>query len=143
MSDVTDGGFPRRDARRRIVALRDLMAVTLAGAVAGAVALVLLDGLFALAGLGAFGRVNGWLAVILPVMLLVEEFRAWRGVRARLIVALASTVVAVGVGMLAAGIAGDLPGLVSGGLGAVGFTAAYPPIWFYGVRVLGDEVTDT
>lgn len=142
MTDVTDRDFPRRDSRRRILSLRDLMAITLAGVVAGGAALVLLDGVFALLNLGDFGRVNGWLAVILPVMLLVEEFRAWRGSWVRLVVALASAIVAVGAGLLAAGLAGDLPDLAAGWLGALGFTTVYAPVWFYGVRVLGDEVAD-
>lgn len=137
MADTTDGGFPRRDARRRIVTLRDLLAVTLAGVVAAGVALAVLDGLFALIGLGGFGRVNGWLAVILPVMLLVEEFRAWRGVRARIGVAFGATLAGVAAGLLVAGLVGDLPGLLAGALGAAAFTAVYAPVWYYGIRAVG------
>jgi hypothetical protein len=137
MSGVTDGGFPRRDAQRRIVALPDLVGITLAGAVAGAVALVVLDGAFALLGLGDFGRVNGWLAVILPVMLLVEEFRAWRGTRARIAVALVAAVLAVGTGLVIAGLADGLPNLAAGMIGAITFTLVYALLWFYGIRAAG------
>lgn len=139
MSSEAGSGFPQRDAHRRIVSVRDLLAVTLAGAVAGTLALVVLDGAFALIGLGDFGRVNGWLSIILPVMLLVEEFRAWQGARGRTIVALASAAVGVGVGLLASGLSGDLPGMVAGALGAFAFTVAYVPLWFYGVRLFGGE----
>lgn len=141
-SDVTEGGFPRRDERRRILALRDLAAVTLAGAVAGLAALIVLDAVFWLLGLGEFGRVNGWLAAILPVMLLVEEFRAWHGARGRVLVALASTLLALAVGLLVAGLAGDLPSLATGGCGALGFTAAYAPLWFYGIRMADGTAVD-
>jgi hypothetical protein len=137
MSDVTSDGFPRRDARRRVVALRDLVAVTVAGAVAGAVVLVLLDALFALLGLGEFGEVSGWLAIVLPVMLLVEEFRAWRGVRARIAVAVFAAVIGVAGGLVVAGLAADLPGIVPGALGAVTFTLVYALLWFHGIRAAG------
>ena len=136
MTDRTDRTFPRRDANRRIVDIRDLLAMTLAGVVAGVVALLLFDGLFALLGMGTFGRVNGWLAVILPTMLLVEDFRAWRGVGVRVLVAVVGAVVAIAAGLLASGLANGLPGLVSGALGAAVFTVVYVVIWFYGVRAL-------
>lgn len=135
MTDVTSGGFPRRDERRRIISLRDLLAVTLAGVVTGAGALALIDGVFALIGLGDFGEINGWLAAILPIMQLVEEFRAWKGVRWRLGVAPAAAVVAVAAGLVVSGLFGDLPSLLSGAIGAVTFTVVYAPLWFSGVRL--------
>jgi hypothetical protein len=133
----SDGGFPRRDAHRRIVAVRDLVAMAMAAVVVGAVALTALDLAFAALGLGEFGGVNGWLAAIPTVMLLIEEFRAWRGVPGRLAVAAVGAVVAVGAGLLVAGVAGDLPRLVAGAIGAVTFTAVYAPLWFYGIRFAG------
>jgi hypothetical protein len=143
---MTATTFPRRDSRRRIVNARDLVAMTLAGAVAGAVALLALDGLFALIGLGDFGRVNGWLAVILPVMLLVEEFRAWRGARARIPVALGAAAVAAAAGLLVAGLVGGLPGdppgLVSGALGAATLTVVYSLLWYYGIRAAGGRTDE-
>ncbi|GGK21530.1 hypothetical protein GCM10010124_12520 [Pilimelia terevasa] len=124
--------FPRRDAHRRIVALTDLLGMQLAGVVAGAAALALFDGLFAVAGLGEFGRVNGWLAVILPVMLAVEEFRAWYG-WGRVWAAAGAVVAAGAAGLLAAGLVA-WPPLAGGVLGATVTTALFAPLWFYGVR---------
>jgi len=138
--------FPRRDAHRRIVSARDLAAIGLAGAVAGAVVLVLLDGLFALLGLGAFGRVNGWLAVVLPVMVFVEEFRAWRGVRGRAAVALVAAALGAAAGLLVAGLAGALPGdlprPVPGALGAATLALCYSLVWYYGIRAAGGQADD-
>jgi hypothetical protein len=143
MSDRSGNAFPRRDAEGRIVAGRDLLAMALAGVVAGVAALLLFDGLFALLGLGTFGDINGWLAVILPTMLLVEEFRAWRGERVRILVALVGAALGVAAGLLAAGatgLAADLPSLVSGSVGAVVFTVTYALIWFYGIRALSGRM---
>jgi hypothetical protein len=137
MSEAMETGFPRRDGQRRIVALPDLLGITLAGAVAAAAAVALLDGLFALVGLGDFGRINGWLAVILPIMLLVEEFRAWRGVRGRIAVALVAAALAVATGLVVAGLVGDLPDLVTGAIGAATFTVVYSLLWFFGIRAVG------
>jgi hypothetical protein len=143
---MTATTFPQRDSRRRIVNARDLVATTLAGAVAGAVALLALDGLFALIGIGEFGRVNGWLAVVLPVMLLVEEFRAWRGARARIPIALAAAVVGAAAGLLVAGLVGGLPGdppgLVSGALGAATLAVVYSLLWYYGIRAAGGRTDE-
>lgn len=135
MTDVTSGGFPRRDERRRILALRDLLAVTLAGVVTGAAALTLIDLIFSLIGLGEFGEINGWLAVVLPIMQLVEEFRAWKGVRWRIAVALLAAAVATVAGLAVSGLVGDLPPVFSGAIGAATFTIVYAPLWFSGVRV--------
>ncbi|GGJ95196.1 hypothetical protein GCM10010123_26230 [Pilimelia anulata] len=124
--------FPRRDDRRRIVALPDLAGLFAAGVVAGVAALVLFDGLFAVAGLGEFGRLNGWLALILPVMVAVEEFRAWSG-WGRVLAATGAAVVGVGAGILATGLV-DWPPLPGGALGAAVAAAVYAPLWFHGVR---------
>ena len=140
MSEATSGGFPRRDEQRRIVVLRDLLAVTLAGVVAGAVALVALDLIFSLIGLGDFGEVNGWLAVVLPIMQLVEEFRAWKGTRWRIGVALLAAGLAVVAGLLVSGLAGGLPALFGGAIGAAAATAVYATLWFSGIRLAaGDQ----
>jgi hypothetical protein len=136
MSDRTRTAFPRRDAHGRFVDLRELLGMTLAGLVAGAVVLVVFDALFALAGLGTFGNINGWLAVILPTMFLVEDFRAWRGVRRRVLVAFAAAVVGLGLGLLVSGLASPLPNLFSGGLGAAALTITYVVVWFYGIRTM-------
>jgi hypothetical protein len=136
MNDRTDRGAPRRDAQGRLVRASDLLGLTLAGFAVGIVALVLFDGVFALLGFGDFGRANGWLAVILPGWLFVEDFRAWRYGPARVVAALVAAATGVALGLLAAGLAGGLPALASGGTGALVASVAYALIWFYGVRWL-------
>lgn len=136
MGDGTDGGPARRDAHGRVIRSVDLVGLTLAGLAVGIAALVLLDGTFALIGLGDFGRANGWLALILPAWLFVEEFRAWRGGPARIVAAGVAAALAIAAGLLAAGLAAGLPPLVTGGLGAVVAALTYAVIWFYGVRWL-------
>ena len=136
MSDEPQSTFPRRDDEGRITGLGDLVGITLAGLVVGVLALVLFDWAFAALGLGAFGRANGWLAVILPVWLFVEEFRAWTGGPARVASALVAVAVGVVAGLLAAGLTTALPSLWSGALAAAVFALAYAVIWFYGVRWL-------
>jgi hypothetical protein len=136
MTDGTDGGPARRDSSGRLIRPMDLVGLTLAGLAVGIAALVLFDGGFALVGLGDFGRANGWLALILPAWLFLEEFRAWRDGPARVVAAVVAAAVAVALGLLAAGLAGDLPPLVTGGLGATVAALGYALIWFYGVRWL-------
>ncbi|HEY2950121.1 MAG TPA: hypothetical protein VGJ53_17270 [Micromonosporaceae bacterium] len=136
MNDRTDRGDVRRDAQGRLIRAVDLLGLTLGGFVVGIMALVLFDGAFALLGFGDFGRANGWLAVILPGWLFVEDFRAWRYGPARVVAALVAAGVGVGLGLVAAGLAGGLPALVSGGTGALVASVAYALIWFYGVRWL-------
>ena len=136
MTDRPQNTFPRRDGEGRVTGLADLVGVTLAGLVIGVLALVLFDGVFSLIGLGTFGRANGWLAVILPVWLFVEEFRAWRGGPARVVSALVALAFGVVAGLLAAGLASALPPLWSGAVAAVVFSLAYAVVWFYGIRWL-------
>jgi hypothetical protein len=135
MGDGTDGDT-RRDARGRLVRSVDLLGLTLAGYAVGMAALVLFDGVLAVIGIGDFGRANGWLAVILPGWLFVEEFRAWGYGPARVVAALVAAVVGVALGLLAAGVTADLPALAAGGLGALVTSLAYALVWFYGVRWL-------
>ncbi len=135
MSDVASG-FPRRDDDGRIISLTDLVGVVAAGLVVGLLALILFDWGFALVGLGYFGRANGWLAVILPAWIFVEEFRAWGPGRARFAVALVAIAIGITTGLLAAGVASALPPLWSGAVAAAAFTLAYALIWFFGVRWL-------
>jgi hypothetical protein len=128
--------FPRRDAEGRILTLGDLLGVSLAGLVIGVLALVLFEWAFASIGAGGFGRTNGWLAVILPLWLFWDDFRAWEFGAARVIAALVAAAVGVFAGLLAAGLAAGLPPLVSGALAAAVFTLAYAVIWFHGVHWL-------
>ncbi|KAB1914670.1 MULTISPECIES: hypothetical protein [unclassified Micromonospora] len=128
--------FPRRDAEGRILTLGDLLGVSLAGLVIGVLALVLFEWAFATMGAGRFGRTNGWLAVILPLWLFWDDFRAWEFGAARVLAALAGIALGVLAGLLAAGLAAGLPALVSGALAAAVFTVVYAVVWFHGVHWL-------
>jgi hypothetical protein len=142
MSDQNErAAFPRRDEDGRITVLADLLGLTLAGVVVGVLALLLFDWLFALLGAGEFGRANGWLAVILPAWVFVEEFRAWKALPARIAAALVAAAVAIAAGLLAAGLAAGTSPLVSGGLAAAVFTMAYALVWFVGVRWLAGRTS--
>lgn len=132
--------YPRRDAEGRIQHLPDLIGVVLAGLVIGVLAVVVFDAGFALLGQGEFGRSNGWLAVILPAWLFVEEFRAWSYGPARIAAALVAAAVSITAGLLAAGLVNELPPLASGSIAAGAFALVYSLIWFYGVRWLAHRV---
>lgn len=123
--------------------LPDLLGLLAAGLVVGVVAMLALDGLFALLGAGDFGQLNGWLALILPGWLFIEEFRAWRSCGAKpvgvTIAALAATVIGLTAGMVAANSVADLlaaPALASGAAGAAACSLGYAVTWFHGVRWL-------
>ncbi|MEV4753492.1 hypothetical protein AB0J86_00010 [Micromonospora sp. NPDC049559] len=128
--------FPRRDTAGRISGLGDLLGVVLAGLVVGVLALVLFDWVVTIMGTGEFGRANGWLALILPAWIFVEDFRAWPSGPARVVTALVSAAVAVTAGLLAAGLAQELPTLWSGALAATVAAGAYAAIWFHVIRWL-------
>lgn len=128
--------FPRRDADGRIVAITDLLGLALAGLVIGVLALVVFDGVFSLLDLGDFGEASGWLAIILPVWIFVEEFRAWAGGPARIAAALVGAAVGVTLGLLVAGVASGAGPLWSGIAAAAAFALVYALIWFYGIRWL-------
>ena len=137
MSETT---FPRRDADGRVVHLVELLAWTAAGLVLGVVALVVIDGLSALVGMGRFGRLSGWLAGILPFWLFTEEFRAWRAIPARIGMALICGLLALVVGVAAATLAaGALPPLGSGAVGAAIGAILYGALWYVGIRWLADR----
>jgi hypothetical protein len=144
-------GSQFRDGHGRLVGLGHLLGFALAGFVIGLAALLVLDAVLALTGVSRFGRANGWLAVILPVWLFVEEFRAEGASRGefrqassarrrqpgRVPAALVGVAVGLALGTLANGLAGDLPPLASGAIGAAVAILAYSLVWFYGIRWLG------
>lgn len=125
---------PRRDEHGRIATLTDLLAYALAGCVISIAGMVAVDGLFALLGLGEFGDLNGWLGLIFPAIIFVEQFRAARGSRGRLAVALVAAVVALGLGFAAAGFV-PLPALFSGAIAALVATVVYATIWHVGLTI--------
>jgi hypothetical protein len=135
MSETT---FPRRDASGRVVRLAELLAWVAAGFVLGLLALIVIDGLFSLLGLGRFGQLSGWLAGVLPVWLFAEEFRAWRGVPARAGMALVSGLLAGTLGFAAAAVT-PLPPLGSGAIGAAISAFLYGVLWYVGIRWIADR----
>ena len=135
MADRADR-FPRRDRDGRVVGLADLLALTVAGLLTGAVLVLLLDGTGAALGWGEFGHVSGWLTLILPAWLfLIEEMRAWRSVPGRVPAAVVGGLLALALGLLAAGVTPGPP-VVTGGVGALVAAVAYAAWWFHTVRWL-------
>jgi hypothetical protein len=109
-----------------------------------AAGLALIDGLVVLLSGNEFGSSSGWLIVILPGLLFFDDFRGWRAYRMRYPVAIVSALVAIGLGLIVAGLVHDLPAMVSGGIGAAVAVLVYAPLWFLGMRWLtGDRVVST
>mgnify|MGYP001362139424 CR=1 FL=1 len=139
MSEASSEGFPRRDAEGRISHLPDLIGTAFGGLVIGLLVLVVLDWGFALIGLGSFGGANGWLALILPAWLFVEEFRAWGRGPARVVAAAVAAAVGLTLGLAVAGFVRALPALWAGVTGAGVAVLAYALVWFIGVRWLASR----
>lgn len=119
-----------------MISLGELLVAAAGGTLIGLAALALIDGVLALLDTGAFGQASGWLATILPAFLFFDDFRAWRGSWHRFLVALVAAAVALGAGLVAAGLVGALPPMVSGGTGAAVAVVGYGVIWFVGIRWL-------
>ena len=137
MTETKSERRPRRDADGRLVTVGDLLGVALAGLVAGIVVLLVFEGIMSLARAFDFGASSGWLAVILPVWLFTEEFRAAGYGAYRIVVAALAAGFGIAVGMTLAGLAAAaFPPLVSGAVGAFGLTVVYCLVWFYGLRWL-------
>ncbi|SDT72763.1 hypothetical protein [Actinoplanes derwentensis] len=126
-----------KDATGRLATFGDLLGSAFAGLAAGTAVLLIFEAVMALTGLGEFGESNGWLILILPVWLFVEEFRAEGFGAHRIMVAGLAAGFGVAMGMSVAGVvAGVAPALVSGGSGALTGTVVYCLVWFYGLRWL-------
>lgn len=126
--------FPRRDAEGRVQHLPDLLGLTAASLVLCFLVILAFDGLGALGGWGEFGSASGWLGLILPAWLfLIDELRAWRAVRARLLVVISGALVGIALGLLVAGVTPGPP-LLSSGVGATVASLAYAVYWFHGIR---------
>jgi hypothetical protein len=137
MSETT---FPRRDENGRVVRLTELLASVVAGTVLGIVVLVVIDGLTAVLGFGRFGQLSGWLAGILPVWLFVEEYRAWKAVPTRIVLAIVSVVFAGAIALAVAGaVTAVLPPLGSGAAGAAAGALLYGVLWYVGIRYLAER----
>ena len=137
MAETKSERRPRRDADGRLATVGDLVGVALAGLVCGIVVLLVFEGIMSLTRLSEFGDTSGWLAIILPVWLFTEEFRAAGYGAYRIVVAALAAGFGVATGMTLAGLAAsEFPTLVSGAVGAAGLTVVYCVIWFYGLRWL-------
>ena len=137
MTDTKSERRPRRDPNGRLATFGDLVGTMLAGLVTGVVLVLILETILALSRVSHFGQTNGWLAVILPVWLFIEEFRAERSGANRVVVAALAAGFGVATGLSFAGLAAvDFPRLVSGFVGAAAFAVVYCLVWFYGLRWL-------
>jgi len=137
MAETKSERRPRRAADGRLATVGDLVGVALAGLVCGMVILLGFEGIMAVTRFSPFGDTNGWLAIILPVWLFTEEFRAAGYGAYRIVVAALAAGFGVAVGMTLAGLAAsEFPVLVSGAVGAAGLTVVYCVVWFYGLRWL-------
>jgi len=140
MAETKSERRPRRDAAGRLVTVGDLLGVALAGLVSGVVVLLVFEGVMSLARAFDFGSSSGWLALILPVWLFTEEFRAWRAVPARILGALGCGVLAGVIGFSASVAAAHaLPPLGSGAVGAAISAFLYALLWYVGIRWLADR----
>jgi hypothetical protein len=120
---------------KRLTRLTDLIGQCLAGLVISLAGILLIDGLYALLDFGDFGKINGWLAMIFPILIFAQQFAAARGERGRFLVAVAGVLAAAGLGLLAAGIFGGLPPIASGAIGALVATLVYATIWHVGLTL--------
>jgi hypothetical protein len=137
MTETKSDRRPRRDADGRLATIGDLIGVALAGLLCGVVVLLAFEGVISLVRLSQFGRTSGWLALILPIWLFTEEFRAAPYGPYRVVVAVLGAGFGVAAGMTLAGFASSVfPALVSGAVGATGLTVVYCLVWFYGLRWL-------
>ena len=127
----------KKDATGRLATIGDLLGSAFAGLAVGAAVLLVFEAVMALTGLAEFGESNGWLVLILPVWLFVEEFRAEGFGAHRIMVGALAAGFGVAVGMTVAGLVARVaPALVSGGSGALTGTVVYCLVWFYGLRWL-------
>lgn len=137
MTDAKSERRPRRDPNGRLATIGDLLGAALAGLVIDVVLLLIFESVIALTRLSEFGHTSGWLALILPLWLFTEEFRAASYGAHRVVVAILAGGFGVVAGMTVAGLAAvDFPALVSGFAGAAAGTVAYCLVWFYGLRWL-------
>ena len=98
---------------------------------------MIIEAVLSLTRISEFGATSGWLAIILPVWLFVEEFRAETFGFPRVVVAALAAGFGVAAGMTIAGFAASqFPTLVSGLSGAAAFTVVHSLVWFYGLRWL-------
>ncbi|MFF5296775.1 hypothetical protein [Paractinoplanes globisporus] len=138
MTETKSERRPRRDPSGRLATIGDLLGTALAGLVIGAVLLLAFEAIVALTRISDFGHTSGWIALILPLWLFTEEFRAAREAGPyRVVVAVLAAGFGVAAGLSVAGLVTPaLPPLAGGLAGAGTCTVVYCLIWFYGLRWL-------
>nr|WP_296073640.1 hypothetical protein [uncultured Actinoplanes sp.] len=137
MTDTKSARRPRRDPNGRLATIGDLIGTALAGLVMGAIVLLVIEAALSLAHVSEFGNASGWIAVVLPVWLFTEEFRAQGWGASRIVVGALAAGFGVAIGLSVAGFAAtEFPSLVSGLAGAASCTIVYCLVWFYGLRWL-------
>lgn len=118
---------------KRLTRLTDLLGQCLAGLVISFAGIVIIDGLYALLGFGEFGQISGWLAMIFPILIFVQQFSAAKGERGRIIVVITAALAAVALGLFVAGLFSGLPPIASGAIGAAVATLVYAAVWHIGL----------
>ncbi|HEU0238029.1 MAG TPA: hypothetical protein VFR11_01950 [Micromonosporaceae bacterium] len=134
--------FPPRDAHGRVASASEMAGAVVLLVALGTVLLIIVDGIGAAAGRGAFGHLPGWPAAILAVWMFIEDFRAWRIGPARAGVALVSAALGALGGVLVASLVGVLAPLWQGALGALVACLIYAMVWFFGIRALSDRISE-
>jgi hypothetical protein len=128
--------MPRRDTDGRVISLTELLGTAAVYAVVNGLGLLLIDGILAVVHLSSFGSTSGWLALVLPALLYLDDFRAWRAHRLRWLVGPVAAVLGIALGVVLIGVAPALPSLASGAIGAAMALVVYAPVWFLGIRRL-------
>jgi hypothetical protein len=137
MTDTEKARRPRRDADGRLATYPDLVGTALAGLVAGFVVLLVFEGILSLVRASEFGSASGWIALVLPVWLFTEEFRAAGYGAYRIVVAALGAGFGLAVGLTIAGFTASVfPPLFTGAIGAAALTIVYCAVWFFGLQWL-------
>lgn len=122
-------------AAARLNRLTDLLGQSLAGFVISLVFVALIDGIAVLLSGSRFGQTSGWLALVFPVIIFVQQFSAAQGERGRILVAVGGVVLALGTGLTAAAVFAFLPPMASGAIGALVTILVYITVWHVGLTL--------
>ncbi len=136
MAEPQQRSFPRRDGNGRVISFGEFIVTIFASTLVALAILIGIDALFSALRVGEFGSISGWLAGILVVFAFVEDFRAWKGVPARVAAAIVGVVLGVVLGSLVNGAVSFLPNVFSGAVGVTVASLVYVTVWFFGIRWL-------
>jgi hypothetical protein len=131
--------YPPRDGNGRVGTLANMVGGVIFGIVICMIVLVVIDGLFTLMGVGKFGTISGWLAGILPVWMFIEDFRAWKGVPARIAVALIAGALGLIAGIALSSTLTSLRPAFDGSISVAVTCLIYAVLWFFGIRYLASR----